>query len=135
MARSNGKSHDSGGGCGRQIAGTRLRLAARALLQALDAYLLELVAAHGELDGWGWVDQYESPLGKRAHLKAVREGKLVGVKTGKRVLARKRDLDEYLLRRAVPRKRAGDPARTERSLDPAAVAARALEELGLEIVR
>ncbi len=135
MARPNRKAHDSQAGHGTFASGARLRLAARALLQALDTYLLETLAAHGEMDGSGWGDQDESPLRKRAHLKAVRDGELPGVKKGKRVFVRKRDLDEYLTQHAVPRRRAGDPARTERSLDAAAVAARGLEELGLEIAR
>ena len=49
--------------------------------------------------GWAgteWVDQNESPLGKRRHLELVRRGRLPGVRSGKRILVRRSDLDVYL---------------------------------------
>lgn len=49
--------------------------------------------------GWAgteWVDQNESPLGKRRHLELVRRGRLPGVRLGKRILVRRSDLEAYL---------------------------------------
>lgn len=43
-----------------------------------------------------WIDQARSPLGKRAHLRAVREGKLAGHKVGTRVLVRRSELDAFI---------------------------------------
>jgi hypothetical protein len=54
----------------------RRELAARALLGALDEYVREVVCDAVRADDW--VDQHASPLGKRAHLEAVRRGDLRG---------------------------------------------------------
>jgi hypothetical protein len=106
----------------------RLRAAGWTLLRALEDYLAELSACRAaEHD---WIDQTTSPLGRRAHLRAVREGRLPGVKRGKKVLVRAVDLREYLGQGAVQRRGAGAPERTERSFAPRDVAARTLAELG-----
>ncbi|HEX9297808.1 MAG TPA: helix-turn-helix domain-containing protein [Polyangiaceae bacterium] len=109
-----------------------LKIAGWTLLRAFEAYLIELLAVHGRESASEWVDQYHSPLGKRGHLEAVRSGELPGVKKGKRVFVRRTDLNEYLERAAVRRGEAGTEGETERSFGAHAVAARALEELGLE---
>lgn len=54
--------------------------------------------------GTEWVDQHESPLGKRRHLEAVRRGDLKGRKEGRRVLVRRAEVDAYLERNAVATK-------------------------------
>lgn len=64
----------------------RLRDHLRGAADALDAMLRED----------DWIDQTRSPLGKRAHLRAVREGKLSGHKVGARVLVRRSDLDAFI---------------------------------------
>lgn len=46
--------------------------------------------------GEEWVDQNASPIGKRAHLEAVRRGELPGHKIGHAVLVRRVDLDAYI---------------------------------------
>lgn len=50
-----------------------------------------------------WVDQYNSPLGKNAHLAAVRRGALVGhrVKGSRRVLVRRAEVDMYIARHRI----------------------------------
>lgn len=48
-----------------------------------------------------WVDQNDSPLGKRRHLEAVRRGDLQAFKEGRRVLVREDDIDDYLRRKTV----------------------------------
>lgn len=48
--------------------------------------------------GEDWVDQASSPLGKRAHLEAVRSGKLRGHKVNGRVLVKRADLDAFIER-------------------------------------
>lgn len=51
-----------------------------------------------------WVDQTSSPLGRSAHLAAVRSGKLAGHRVGQLVLVRREDLDRYIeARRVVPK--------------------------------
>lgn len=65
--------------------------------------------------GEDWVDQHNSPLGRRAHLAAVKAGRVPGFKPeGTRlVLVRRRDLDAYIEARPM-RARAPDvtPAET-----------------------
>lgn len=48
-----------------------------------------------------WVDQDASPLGRRRHLDLVRDRVLVGVREGRKVLVRKRDINAYLEKRGV----------------------------------
>lgn len=84
----------------------RREVAASALLAALDEYLhvtLSVAAAEDE-----WVDQHASPLGRRAHLKAVRNGKLQGVKHGRRVLVRRAELNSFLENHSVHPRTAAD---------------------------
>ena len=75
-------------------------MAARSLLAAVDGYVRVLIASHAKPDD-EWVDQNTSPLGKFAHLRAVKQGRLPGVKHGKRVLVRRADLNSYLAKHSV----------------------------------
>lgn len=52
----------------------------------------------------GFVDQSESPLGRRRHIQAVRSGQLPGVRVGRRYLVRQEDLERFVAARsgAVP---------------------------------
>lgn len=43
-----------------------------------------------------WIDQSSSPLGRRAHLQAVRDGKLTGRKVAGRVLVRRSEMDAFI---------------------------------------
>lgn len=44
----------------------------------------------------GFVDQSDSPLGRRRHIEAVRSGKLPGTLVGRRYLVRREDLDRFV---------------------------------------
>ncbi len=44
----------------------------------------------------GFIDQSESPLGRRRHIEAVRTGKLPGKRVGRRYLVRREDLDLFV---------------------------------------
>ncbi len=110
----------------------RLKVAAWTLVRALDAYLLEFLSLHGTASASNWIDQDHSPLGRRAHLKAVREGLLPGTRRGKKVFVSSAALRDYLEHGGAPRRRASSSPANERSLSAREVAARALEELGLE---
>jgi hypothetical protein len=103
---------------------------ARALLKAIDAYIDMRVAR--ATDGEQWVNQNHSPLGKRAHLQAVRRGQLEGVKHGKRVLVRRSDLNSYLAKHSVKHSYSatdsGDAIDAERASE---VAAQVLTNIGL----
>ena len=55
---------------------------------------------HVEVAG-DWVDQHASPLGKRAHLEAVRRGELRGVKHGRRIMVRRAELNSFLENHSV----------------------------------
>jgi stalled ribosome rescue protein Dom34 len=77
----------------------RRELAAGALLSALDGYVREVLS--GVAGANEWVDQHASPLGKRAHMEAVRRGDLRGVKHGRRILVRRAELNSFLEHRSV----------------------------------
>jgi hypothetical protein len=77
----------------------RRELAASALLVALDEYIRVVVAGRAAAEEW--VDQLGSPLGKRAHLEAVRRGDLHGVKHGRRILVRRAELNSFLENHSV----------------------------------
>jgi hypothetical protein len=77
----------------------RRELAAGALLAALEVYVRDVIADVALADEW--VDQHTSPLGKRAHLEAVRRGDLRGVKHGRRILVRRAELNSFLEDRSV----------------------------------
>ncbi len=47
----------------------------------------------------GYVDQASSPLGRRRHISAIRQGKLPGLSVGRRYLARVTDVEAYVTRR------------------------------------
>lgn len=110
----------------------RKRLAGWALLHALETFIAELLACRNA-SADDWIDQDHSPLGKWRHLKLVREGTIPGHKSGKKILIRREDLDEYLRKHAVQVKRTGASQPAERSLAPEDIAARTLAELGLEL--
>jgi hypothetical protein len=108
----------------------RRELAASALLVALDEYIR--VAVERRAVAEEWVDQHQSPLGKRAHLEAVRRGSLRGVKHGRRILVRRAELNSFLENHSVKHHAvrngsdgAADPARAEE------VAAALLTHVGL----
>jgi hypothetical protein len=64
----------------------------------------ELSDAHGKLArtcGEDYVDQHESPLGKRLHCRLVRSGALEGFRAGRRLLVRRAAIDEYLAKHRV----------------------------------
>lgn len=65
----------------------------------------ELVAAiEGHQTAGEWVDQYNSPLGKRRHLEAARRGELGDCsKDGRRVLATRGAIEAYMQARVIPR--------------------------------
>jgi excisionase family DNA binding protein len=48
-----------------------------------------------------WVDQNDSPLGRRRHLSLVRAGQLRGYKVGRLVLVSRDDLDQFIGGRGV----------------------------------
>ncbi len=48
-----------------------------------------------------WVDQNDSPLGKRRHMALVRSGELKGRKDGRKVLVKRSELDAYIERNAI----------------------------------
>ncbi len=54
-----------------------------------------------------WVDQDNSPLGRRRHLEAVRRGDLAGRKLHGQVLVRRRDIDAYIEGRGIRLAKAG----------------------------
>lgn len=72
----------------------RIDAAKRKLVEAIDE-LVEARLAKGATAS-EWVDQYDSPLGKRRHLELVRAGTLRGVIDRHRRLVRRADIDRYL---------------------------------------
>lgn len=112
-------------------------LAARTFLRAMETLVVEVAQGSGESDATDWVDQYHSPLGRRAHIEAIKSGQLPGYRIGRRMLARRSDLDAFVKR--CPVKVAPDQTgvcgAAEGSLGAAEVAARALQELGLDLLR
>jgi excisionase family DNA binding protein len=86
----------------------RIDAARRAIANAIDE-LIEAKIAMGVASS-EWVDQMTSPLGKRRHLRLVREGVLQAVKDGRRRLVRRSDINAYLESQPVrtPPKREDD---------------------------
>jgi hypothetical protein len=68
-----------------------------------------------------WVDQERSPLGKRAHLEAVRRGDLPGHKVGHSVFVRRADLDAYIQKHPAHVRAAANDQATEDEAVQAAV--------------
>jgi hypothetical protein len=66
--------------------------------------------------GADWIDQYDSPLGKRKHLSLCRGGVLPCRKNGKQRLVRRADLDAYIMSNAKPPK-AADVTDIDRELE------------------
>jgi hypothetical protein len=86
----------------------------------------ELRAAQDDDAGDPWVDQNESPLGRREHCRLARDGAFPARKVGKRWLARRSALDAFI--EAHPTAKAdGAPAND--------TAASVLAEVGIELVR
>jgi len=70
---------------------------------------VELARTHRELASEAddqYVDQHNSPLGSRLHLRLVRRGELTGYNVGRRVLVRRADMNSYLERHRVSLKEA-----------------------------
>jgi excisionase family DNA binding protein len=112
----------------------RRELAARALVGALDEYVREIV--RDIVNAGDWVDQHTSPLGKRAHLEAVRRGDLRAAKHGRRVLVRRADLDSFLESHSVKRRRPASEVDPKEPIDEqraAEVAAEILDQMGLRM--
>jgi hypothetical protein len=110
----------------------RRQLAAGALLGALDGYVRELLGDVAGANEWG--DQHMSPLGKRAHMEAVRRGDLRGVKHGRRILVRRAELNSFLESHSVKHRTAADESvsgiNTARASE---VAAAVLTQVGLRL--
>ena len=108
----------------------RRDMAAQALLKAIDAYVGVLLDTRKSDDEW--VDQNASPLGKFAHMQAVKQGRLAGVKHGKLILVRRSDLNFYLAKHSVkhrfPRPTSGETIDEDRASE---VAAAVLTHVGL----
>jgi len=110
----------------------RKEMAARALISAVETFVSVIERDVGQRDEW--ISQYDSPLGRRGHLKAVRTGALAGVKVGRRVLVRRSDVDSYL-QKHVARPQASMPAAAPETSDANDTAAALLTELGLRARR
>jgi hypothetical protein len=63
-----------------------------------------------------WVDQKASPLGRRAHLEAVRRGELAGHKVSGKVLVRRADLDAYIAKHRVKSRTVEEQRAEEREI-------------------
>lgn len=72
----------------------RIDRAKRMLVEAIDE-LVEARLAKGTAAS-EWIDQKDSPLGRRRHLELVRTGVLRGVREGRRVLVRRAEIETYL---------------------------------------
>ncbi len=72
--------------------------ALRDRIHAAAARFADDIATAIELQAGGteWVDQNDSPLGKRRHLEACRRGDISSHKEGKRVLAKRVDIDAFI---------------------------------------
>lgn len=108
----------------------RRDMAARALLKAIDDYVGMILETHQVRDEW--VDQNGSPLGKFAHMHAVKQGRLPGVKHGKLILVRRTDLNSYLAKHSVKHRSTAETA--GESVDESRaeeVAAQVLTHVGL----
>jgi hypothetical protein len=109
----------------------RRALAVSALVAALDQYL-DVTLSEANARTNEWVDQHASPLGKRAHLEAVRRGDLHGVKHGRRVLVRRAELNSFLENHSVKHRTATDDSGRGIDMDRASeVAAAVLTQVGL----
>jgi hypothetical protein len=100
-------------------------IAAEDLIGGLVAFIRNVVREEvGKPDPNEWIDQHESPLGKRRHLELVRGGLLKGRKDGKSVFVRRGEIDAYLEAHAVTPKNTPEP---EGDVD------RELKKLGFEV--
>jgi hypothetical protein len=66
--------------------------------------ILPLLQRHDD-----WIDQTQSPLGRKLHCKLVREGVLPGCKVKRKLLVRRPDIDAYITKhRVTPKQSGGD---------------------------
>ncbi len=77
----------------------RIARAKRVIADAITD-LVEALVAKGVVAS-EWIDQDASPLGRRRHLDLVRSRVLPGVREGRKVLVRRRDVEAYLEKRAA----------------------------------
>ena len=115
----------------------RRSMAERALLTALDSYVRLILETNAPKKDDEWVDQNSSPLGKFAHLQAVKQGRLPGVKHGRRVLVRRADLNSFLVHHSVSPRAVDEPDSPE-AVDPERarqIAAEVLTGVGLRLRR
>lgn len=84
----------------------RIDAAKRSLADAIDELVTARLAKGAAASEW--VDQHVSPLGHARHLRLVKQGALKGVREGKKVLVRRRDIDAYLEGHAVVPKPVAD---------------------------
>jgi excisionase family DNA binding protein len=84
----------------------RIDRAKRLLVEAVGE-MVDAQIAKG-VSGTEWIDQATSPLGRRRHLRLVRQGVLRGVREGRRVLVRRKDIDAYLATKTVTPAEGGD---------------------------
>jgi len=79
----------------------RLERAKRLLAENISELVAATLAKNVYVEEW--VDQSNSPLGRRRHLDLVRAGKLKGSREGRRVLVRKVDIDAFIARNQIIR--------------------------------
>lgn len=77
------------------------RAALRKLADGLTTVLVSVQALLESRDPAEWVDQYISPLGKRRHLRLVRDGKLKGYKVEGHVYVRRVEINDYIEKHPV----------------------------------
>lgn len=77
------------------------RAAMRKLADGLQRMLDGVQAILDSRDPAEWVDQYISPLGKRRHLRLVRDGKLKGYKIEGHVYVRRVEINDYIEKHPV----------------------------------
>jgi excisionase family DNA binding protein len=101
------------------------RAATERLAAALRDFIVlnQMVTASGE----DWIDQAASPLGRKRHLELARDGLIPSSRVGRKVLMRRRDIDEFLHRHG-PAAQAEERAEVE-------VATDVMASLGLEVRR
>jgi hypothetical protein len=75
----------------------------------------------------GWVDQAQSPLGRRGHCALVRKGVLKGHKVGKRIFIRREELGRYIESHAAATAAPPPPTQAE---DEGDEIARKLKKIG-----
>lgn len=74
---------------------------ARALAPAIARAVVDELRAGETAD---MVDQRQSPLGSRRHIRAIRDGRMPGVRIGRRWLAKKADVEVFAANLAKPKR-------------------------------